>query len=792
MNDDSNNSQNMTIPDGALLQIANNILEILEYPSELENEDDLFLDDFYIVIVGNLMSDRKFDIEPGKTPEEKVQQLNKLIYLLSQIIDMDLSHINAKGIIFDHDRVSAKCLLELLEELIKAIIKQNEEEEENQSEENKNHIQEVYEHSNSLLDSNENKKAQNASDDLINRRKNNLSNENLDTENVNNKESVDDIKISSQKESNEKNTENEEKKTQTKKPEPKPIETKKKTQDNDENSLSGSSLKKTQSCFEELDFKKILKAVQCYENNINESYLRKTYSQNDVSRYEKELAENELANQSNNLGGENIDYGGKDSQINEGEANINVSNISGVDNKIDLSEKKSDEKKVEANNVDDVPELLENSKNNKNYKNFNDDEIDDDSNISLSNNYFDSKQSAFSVPERQKLRLPSTLSDEIEDSSIKNNENFYDNNQPQIDYDVENEKHSSKPSNKSNSKKNSDKKSNNNLNKEKPNKSNNENLTQSDISKSSVQTNQSKKKSSRKNTDKNPSKKNSRQNTSNQNQSSILEELPMDDEEFKYEIMKEFRRLYGNKLDRIFVKNNLQNSHDTLEIILRNIKLARQKMLKIANRIPEPDDLMTKEFMQRYEKELQYILNFYKNEKKKRNIFQERALKNLSQNVRVMKKIQEIQTRKMEDEIERRRKAREYKNHQNQLKLCNEIYSKALQLEKEKYLEEISNQMELRRIENEEKRKAMMEIEKYYTDKIAILKEILRREKREREIEHRAKIKFLSQLERDRKGEFKKQIDEVFQKFDEEDKKAEFEDNNQEEIEKILNNYYKK
>ena len=157
-----------------------------------------------------------------------------------------------------------------------------------------------------------------------------------------------------------------------------------------------------------------------------------------------------------------------------------------------------------------------------------------------------------------------------------------------------------------------------------------------------------------------------------------------------------------------------------------------------------------------------------------------------------MKKIQEIQTRKMEDEIERRRKAREYKNHQNQLKLCNEIYSKALQLEKEKYLEEISNQMELRRIENEEKRKAMMEIEKYYTDKIAILKEILRREKREREIEHRAKIKFLSQLERDRKGEFKKQIDEVFQKFDEEDKKAEFEDNNQEEIEKILNNYYKK
>ncbi len=104
MSDDSNYSQNMTIPNGALLQIANNILEIFEYPSELENEDELFLDDFYIVIVGNLKSDREFDIEPGKTPEEKVEQLNKIINLLSQIIGMDLSHINVKGIIFYHNK----------------------------------------------------------------------------------------------------------------------------------------------------------------------------------------------------------------------------------------------------------------------------------------------------------------------------------------------------------------------------------------------------------------------------------------------------------------------------------------------------------------------------------------------------------------------------------------------------------------------------------------------------------------------------------------------------------------
>ena len=43
--------QNETIPEGTLLDIANNILDLLDYSSELESEDDLFLDDFYVCIV---------------------------------------------------------------------------------------------------------------------------------------------------------------------------------------------------------------------------------------------------------------------------------------------------------------------------------------------------------------------------------------------------------------------------------------------------------------------------------------------------------------------------------------------------------------------------------------------------------------------------------------------------------------------------------------------------------------------------------------------------------------------
>ncbi len=128
----------------------------------------------------------------------------------------------------------------------------------------------------------------------------------------------------------------------------------------------------------------------------------------------------------------------------------------------------------------------------------------------------------------------------------------------------------------------------------------------------------------------------------------------------------------------------------------------------------------------------------------------------------------------------------------NQIKLCNEIYSKALELEKQKYLEERAYQAEIRKSENIEKRNIMIQIENYYKDKISILKEILRREKYEKEIEHRAKIQFLSQFEREKKATFKKHIDGIFERLEEEDRKADFQNTNSEQLEKILVNYYKK
>ena len=810
------NSQSMSIPEGSLLRIANNILNLLDYPSELENEEDLFLDDFYIAIVGNLISDRKFDLQPGKDNEEKVESLTQLINLLSDIIEMDLSHISAKGIINDHDRVSAKCLLELIEELIKALINENEKEENEESETDNGRNQKIEEidQEDSNLDSINQR--HNISEGNVNKHIN-ITDENLHGNEIQDDDMIEDLSanVKKMKEANDKKKE--EKKVKEDKKEKKLKEniiednkkklkeekltsSKEKEKGNLDNSSQQSSLLiGNRSCFEALDFEKAIKENIAHQNG-EDSYIRKTFTQNDISRYERELAENQIGEGEMNYDSDIVNYGNENDEKNLSNSRVmNESHISGVSR----SKENSDNKKKKVSEYE-IPDLLddEERKNTSSFIKKQEEKIDnvkyyddDDSNDLSGNILLD--PSAHSVPNNVNNRLKlTTTSDELIEASIDDldDDNIKKSNELKESSDRHVNKQSisnnnisnvSKSSKKSDKKLSSENKKNNN---EKLNTNSSKNqLTQSNVSKSSKKSQKSQKNENATQTSK---KKTENKNTTSEN-SSILEELPMDDEEFKYEIIKEFRRLYGNKLDRIFLKNNIQNSHDMLEIILRNIRLARQKMMKIENRIPDPDDLLTKEFMNRYEKELQYIINYYQSEKKKRNFFQERALKTMNQNVRVMKKIQEIQTKKMENEIERRRKAREVRNHHKQLKLCNEIYSKAIQYEKEKNLEEYNKQMEMRKIENEEKRKAMMEIEKYYTDKIAILKEILKREKEEREIEHRAQIQFLSQIERERKGEFRKQIDDVFQRFDEEDRRADFEDNSEEQIEKILSNYYK-
>jgi len=111
--------------DDEVLKVANNILSLLDYSQQLNDDEILYSDEFYISILSNLLTEQNNELKPGETPEQKVKSLQNLIQFLSEIIEMDLSQISAEGIIMEHDKESAKSLLELIEELIKTLINSN-------------------------------------------------------------------------------------------------------------------------------------------------------------------------------------------------------------------------------------------------------------------------------------------------------------------------------------------------------------------------------------------------------------------------------------------------------------------------------------------------------------------------------------------------------------------------------------------------------------------------------------------------------------------------------------------
>ncbi len=77
--------------------------------------------------------------------------------------------------------------------------------------------------------------------------------------------------------------------------------------------------------------------------------------------------------------------------------------------------------------------------------------------------------------------------------------------------------------------------------------------------------------------------------------------------------------------------------------------------------------------MLRYNKELEYILGYYKNEERRRKYLKDKAVRNMGSNMNLMKKIQEINANKIQREIEKKSQVREYKNRENKIKLCNEM-----------------------------------------------------------------------------------------------------------------------
>ena len=976
-----------SIPDGAVLMTANNILNLLEYSEQLTDEDVLFSDEFYISILSNLLTDKKFDIKPGNTPEEKVKSLKKLLKLLGETIEMDLSQISAQGIIMEHDKASAKSFLELLEELIKTLMNANlEDEDESEKNDNKNddmnikeNNEEIKNESSSEKNDIENKhfaKSNNSEGNIFGGNKNRFNLDDVDVVNgndldndlkneneENDKDNIDkgmfikeeeiDLNELKKEKEKEENLEKSSEKSGNNSIKNENINDNYNNSSNEEIRISGESFHRlNQSNIEKLQLEKMFKNL---ENKNDESYIRKTYSQNDLSSYEKQLEEREEENEHENeeenenenenenekkktkseekskrdvlSSQEEVENKFDDDALNlnynlEDKANMsdapimNVSHISEFshnnknilkDKEMEIektSDKKSNKKDTDENmennseskksiksiktksnkstsnknigssskknieNIDDdLPDLFIENKKSQNSNKFDYDEENDEENEEKkikninNNNYFDEESNMeeeenFYVPHSvprayNKMHLPSA-SKETESSQRNNQKLIKESNSSLTNSNISfHSKHSKKSShrhidefndisnsstNKKNAKiatnkKSSNKKSDHKIStnkkeesyvetksnrskrsqksqrqtEENDNDNDNENEeSANDISKSSVYTNAheksakstaskksetSKKNKSNKsitNSEKNKngtsSKKSIKSSQKKFNYKDLLGiEIPMSDEEIKYEIMKELKKLYGAKAKQYFNKN-------FLDLIIENVKLARKTILKLETGA-EPDDFFSREFLLKYQKEIQKILKYYVEEKKRENIYKQNAIMSIGQNIKFMKKLKEAELKNILNEIEYKKQEREMQNEEEQNQIM--LYpSYCYELQKQIYLAETQNQIDLINYKENEKKNSILEMEKAYNDRLAILTELLRRERRERINQKKLNQSLEYELKSMSKRRLKKQVEDMLDQIDEEDKKMNNDDeNNQEEIEKILNHF---
>jgi hypothetical protein len=112
-----------------LVNIANAIYSLLAQEKEVKSEEELFSDKVYIDMIGTLLQNIKGEITPGKTPEEKIENINLLLSLLYKIFGREFE-IDARKIVIEKDKDSAKTLLVFLFTLLNSGAEFEEEEDE--------------------------------------------------------------------------------------------------------------------------------------------------------------------------------------------------------------------------------------------------------------------------------------------------------------------------------------------------------------------------------------------------------------------------------------------------------------------------------------------------------------------------------------------------------------------------------------------------------------------------------------------------------------------------------------
>ena len=299
------------------------------------------------------------------------------------------------------------------------------------------------------------------------------------------------------------------------------------------------------------------------------------------------------------------------------------------------------------------------------------------------------------------------------------------------------------------------------------------NGTRSDISKSSFRSN-------------NQNNSNSKHNKSST--SSLLDEIPLTDEEVKNELIKMTRKIYGNKL----TPNQLKQSEEMFLYIIYNIKEA----LNSNNNENENEKYITKEFLLKHEKQLHALIVSNIDALKKKSNIKSQNMKTIARNIPTIKYIRELQLAQTADRIKRKQQGLledSGKIMQRDFEYFGTFYNQALQLEEMRCNDEMQSIEIKRQRLDEEKNKLFAENIKYFSDKIGILSYLLAREKKKNTIDKKRKESYLHSLKYLTKHEKRKLFEREIERIDEEDQREEDNvDNKQEQIQNLVNTYYSK
>ena len=796
--DDSNNSNQNDSQNIDILSLARVIYELLSINKEIENEDKLFSDEVYLEIISKIIPDIQEEINPGSTPEEKVEVIKALLSLLGNLVEANLSNINAKKIVLDHDKESVKNFLELLLELINAIINNGGEEEE--------------EEENTMVGTH------NLSEEKIRdeRIKSSSFDEDKKLNNFNKEDEINIDDLESLKLSRDNKNEKSKKK----------LKEKSENEESEEMKLEGNSMLDKEKTQSEKDLK--IEKEKNEENKSNSKVLNVSHISDDI-KIDKKNSDQEDNNYISN------------SQIdNDNPKNIkldeNKYNFQGSDD--DLSSNNLKESAYSVPPPFKKPLLTNNSseaygdsllkKENEKKKKKNEDKEDDDFDLNYNDELYEKnlnlnveKNSNTSLLNSNiSLHSKSKKSNRINDSKLENSSNKKGSSK---------KKNSILGGNKISKNESSKKGSRINTNKSKNEMGDDisESSQSNDVSKSSVYTihqgssqknskisKKIEKKNSKSNLNKsNNSKKSSVKEKTRSSCSTIINsEIPLDDKGFKFELIKELKKIYGNKIGKALQGPN--NSYSNLDLILQDLKFAKKQEKQMRkeqqqnseskekdkekisldkyNELNNEDALLNKEFLIKNQKQLQLMLQIYNQKFKKRQMDQERYARDIGQNIQFMRKIKDLELKKLENEIERKKELNE-NNAPEEIFFCKKVFENYYQLEEDKIARELDSIQRLNDMKLTEKAKNIFDIDRYYKDKIAILNEIGRRERKENKRRKMEDNKIYLQLKSIPKRELKKKMKQIINSIDDDFyNNVEVDNNNQEEIEKILDNYYKK